>query len=159
MMPYEILQSPLITDNALLIHQAFHLQMFWVLTTTFGTMGGQILNAAEQGDTLKECHFLPTCVFASPTNNHFWGSCVRVDGAFCDLVGTTTCGAPVVLLLPRALRHYMPYFLAPKALDNPAAVQVITMEDGHFYCSPGSGWEWDDGPNNSRCLDKGGLDW
>ena len=53
----------------------------------------------------------------------------------------------------------MSHFLAPKALENPAVVWVIAMEDGHFYCSPSSGWEWDNSPNNPRCFDQRGLDW
>ena len=52
----------------------------------------------------------------------------------------------------------MPYLLAPKALDNLAAVRLVTMEDGHFHCSPSARWEWDYSPNDSGCFNKGELD-
>ena len=133
--------------------------MLQVLTTALGAVGGRILDVVEQGDMLKEHHPLPICVFASPTSDHFQGSGVSINGALGYLVGATACGAPAALLLPWALRHDMPYLLASKAPDNPAAVWVITMEDGHLHCSPGSRWEGDCAPDNSGCFSEGGLDW
>ena len=107
---------------------------------------------------LKEHHPLPICVFTSPTNDHFWGSGVGVGGAFGDFVGAPACGAPVVLPLPGALRHYVSHLLAPEAPDNLAVVCVIAMEDRHLHSSPSTRREWHDCPNYPWCFYKGRLD-
>ena len=109
MVPYKVPWSPLVTSHTLLIHGALHLQMLWVLTTTFGAVGGQVLDAVEQGDTLKERHPLPICVFGDPLDDHFQGSGVGIGGALGCLVGASTHGAPAVLPLPRALGNNMPH--------------------------------------------------
>ena len=108
---------------------------------------------------LKEHHPLPTCIFTSPTSNHFRGSGVSINGAFGNLVSATTHGALVAAsLLPWALGHHVSYLMAPETSDNPTAVRVIAVEDGHFHCSPSTRWEWDHSPNDSGCFDKGGMD-
>ena len=102
---------------------------------------------------LKEHHSLPICVFTSPTSDHFRGSGIGNNWALGDFVSATTCSALVAAsLLPQALRHHMSYFMESVTPDNPAAVWVVVMKDRHLHCSLSAGWEWDDGPDNSGCL-------
>ena len=55
MVPNEPLGSPLVTANALLVHWAFHFQVFWVLLSTLGALRGGILDAVKEQNVL-ECH-------------------------------------------------------------------------------------------------------
>ena len=73
-------------------------------------------------------------------------------------VGAAAVGASRVSFLPPALGYNMSHFLAPKTPDNPTAVWAVIMENGHLHSSLSARWEWDYGPNNSGCFDKGGVD-
>ena len=72
-------------------------------------------------------------------------------------MGTSTNGAFSIPLLHVALRYNVPNLLASVAPSD-TVVRIRVVENGHFNGSPSTGQEWNYGPDNPRCFDKGGLD-
>ena len=96
--------------------------------------------------------------FSKHLGDPFRGSGASLSRAFGGFVGTTTNGAFSIPLLYVALGYNVANPLASVAPDD-TVVRVRVMENGHFDGSPSTGWEWDSGPDNPRCFDKGGSDW